>query len=439
MILTWIPNSTLRKNTRSIENSPNRSHGTTPKSSPRRTPRQEFSKPDNSVVTPTTCMTDLSPLDSCVSICSDAGERNAQNAACKKMSIDSTADSLGSKEGSSEGLTPDDENVRKFSGTSNGSRFDSGVASVGEEVQNNEKSISNLNKEKHVGQNVNDLYVDKVSKINSQLKTLTKLALDEDSINCKPNSSEESNVSESELKTIRKQRTSSSKSVSIEMDGDSLCITTEELDDEVLSNGENINSEESDNTESRYDGSNTSANPPDVYSEQAFNNNLNNMENDKDSDRTGKASDWNQFKQSSINDTDSQSTETTSVKSPQTVPPHPQSLDLCAVNMAPVSAGLSGSNSMVTPDISVTRQRYSSGSSTTTSGPDSEPPSPYSSSPSSLQSEPVIYLDTPSSPESFSQNLQFPENAVTSKKSKEKKTAKEQVCGVFSVDLGKSV
>ncbi|RUS89710.1 hypothetical protein EGW08_002528 [Elysia chlorotica] len=49
LVLTWIPNTTLKKNPHSIEGSPNLSRSNTPKVSPRRIPRQEFAKSDESV------------------------------------------------------------------------------------------------------------------------------------------------------------------------------------------------------------------------------------------------------------------------------------------------------------------------------------------------------------------------------------------------------
>ena len=417
LILTWIPNSTLRKNTRSIENSPNKSHGATPKSSPRRKPRQEFSKSENTTTTPTTCMTDLSPMDSCVSIGSDLGEKFSQNADKEEVAVDSNTDSIGSKDEDLDSLAQMDESANS------GSRLDSGRGSVGDDcVQNNEKCIKNLNKLKKVGQNVNDLYVEGVSKINSELNNLTQLALAEDISPCKENSVEGSNNHQNKTDKQRKLRTSSGKSISIEMDGDSLCVTTEELDDEVLSEQNNVDSKQDD--ECSHDI------PLKCSQEQS----ISSLNSDKDS--VSKISE-DSVNGDNIEEKTVNGSEESSFKSMQTVPPHPQSLDLSAINTTATSPGLD--NGIIAPDISITRQRYSSDSSTTTSGPDSDPPSPYSSSPSSLQLEPVIYLDTPSSPESLSHNLQFPENAVSSNKDKDRKTAKEQICGVFSVDLGKKL
>jgi hypothetical protein len=356
-------------------------------------------------------MTDLSPLDSCVSIGSDMGEKFLQNTDKEEEAADCNSDSTGSKEDSLDSFTQVNESA------SNGSsRLDSGSASLGEEsVQNNERCINNSRKVKMVGQHVNDLYVEDVSNINTELNNLTQLALEDEVTTCKQNSMEGSNKHQMNTNKQRKLRTSSGKSISIEMDGDSLCVTTEELDDEVLSEQNNIDSKESDEC-SNYKPHKCSHEQSVSSNKDSVTENIMNGANMKEKERNG--------------------LEENSSKNAQSVPPHPQSLDLSGVNTTGATVGLIG-NDMVAPDISITRQRYSSDSSTTTSGPDSDPPSPYSSSPSSLQLEPVIYLDTPSSPESLSYNLQFPENAVSSVKDKDRKSAKEQICGVFSVDLGK--
>ena len=207
----------------------------------------------------------------------------------------------------------------------------------------------------------------------------------------------ENRNSRTRCRTVSKQSTGSNKSVSIEMDNDSICITTEDLVDEVLE-----------------DDNNTCLTENHVNTSSCSNNS----------------------QHCSPLNVDIISSTSSSTRS---VPSHPQSLNLSYTN-ATTSPDPLDQNYLCAPDIAVTRIRSHSGSSTTTSGPDSEPPSPYSSSPEQSSGpwdavgEP---LESPSSPESFSQNLQFPENSVGSKsRSQEKKTAKEQVCGVFSVDLG---
>lgn len=410
LVLTWIPNSTLRKNTKSIENSPNRSHRSTPKASPRRTPRQEFAKPDNCVTTPTTCMTDLSPLDSCVSVGSDLADRNRNKT---RSSFDSNIDeiSLSSKAESVSSSCLDDERKNGADETNAGIEPDT-LEANDDIIQNNEKCISNINKERKVGQNVNDLHVDEESKCDIDRNCKSNISSDRN-LNGTGDSCKLSAANQNDVSYVAKQRNSSSKSVSIEMDGDNLCITTEELDDDVLND--------------------TQSESSDKHTDKLMENNVNN------GDADGK-----EVNDGSDSGADTKSNDTYFTISPQSltnqsVPAHPDSLNLSAINSTAVSPTVDN-NIINTPDIFVGRRhRSSSSSSTTTSGPDSDPPSPYSSSPSSLQHEPVIYLDTPSSPESFSQNLQFPENSVGTKKDRDKKSAKEQVCGVFSVDLGKFV
>lgn len=352
-----------------------------------------------------------------MSIGSDVGERTGQNVRRKKHSVDSVnSESLNSRTDSL-GVTPDDDSMTNHSSIDDISKNQVASAALsGSEdgIQNNERCISNLNKEKKIGQNVNELYVDKVSKINSELDNLTKLALADEEIAGKRLSDvkgDEKNVTR--IRTLSKQSTSSNKSVSIEMDGDNLCVTTEELDDDVLVGGDNILNGKSDNVVK---------DTKETMCSETVTNRVENISVSPELNGLG------------ANGT------VTGHESGQgrtiCVPQHPQSLNLSAINTTvPPTNKLT--DLTATPDISISHHRNSSSSSTTTSGPDSEPPSPYSTSPSSEPWEPVIHLDTPSSPESLSHNLQFPENSVSGgSKTREKKTAKEQVCGVFSVDLG---
>ncbi len=97
------------------------------------------------------------------------------------------------------------------------------------------------------------------------------------------------------------------------------------------------------------------------------------------------------------------------------------------------------SDVLTTPEISITRSRTSSGSSSLTSGPDSKPPTP----PSSYPNSPKRLSESSEVSEAASDgvhNCRFPDNSVTysgSPGSLRKMTARDQVCGVFSVDLGK--
>ena len=125
-----------------------------------------------------------------------------------------------------------------------------------------------------------------------------------------------------------------------------------------------------------------------------------------------------------------------------------ESLDL-KLNLHRAGNEVAPQQKVKTPDISITRSRTisNSSSSTATSGPDSTPPSPltpphypsYASGPESPASPSSIGQRSESSC-SITYNMTFPENSVTYAQSPGgtvHKSAKEQVCGVFSVDLGK--
>ncbi|GFR74313.1 TBC1 domain family member 16 [Elysia marginata] len=108
----------------------------------------------------------------------------------------------------------------------------------------------------------------------------------------------------------------------------------------------------------------------------------------------------------------------------------------------------------MTPDVNITesKSRTSSSSSTTTSGPDSRPATPYTPDENSPCSSPrhdsAGDHSQPESPgscssSSYSHNLTFPENAMalsgmspSAQPHREKRSARDQLCGVFSVDLG---
>ena len=430
LILTWIPNSTLRKNTKSIENSPNRSQGTTPKTSPlRRTPRQEFAKPDGNITTPSTSITSNSPLECCMSFGSEFGNPNKH----KKYSLESTNSEISYL---STGMSPDSDEQRGMVKSDNYEECIDAF-SYGDSIKNNQKVIGAQIKDMKIGQHVNNIYAKNLSKINNDISNLTKAAMEGEAQSdvVKENVEDEQSVSETQTMKLKgkllkktKIRTDSGRSVSIEMEGDNLIVVTEDLVDDVIvdnkdgtGNSCHENNGETGSLEIEQNGFNENAelqNSPQV--DTNFSSNW--MTNE----------DHVNYKLVS-NMTSSTDAHTSSGIS---VPSHPQSLNLSAINTS--LTGNIECNHITTPDISVTRLRNSSGSSTTTSGPDSEPPSPCSSSPNSTAWEPNINLDTPpSSSDSMAHNLQFPENSLNKNRlEKEKKSAKEQVCGVFSVDLG---
>ena len=445
----------------------------------------------------------------------DFGLRNIgkKRSTCSLDSINSDF-SMGSKDAECDVFSPDDSTVHKSSSESNGqSQADSGVVNGAVEcVQNNVKRKDNLNKNLKVGVNVNDLYSENLNKISADIDNLTKAALEDSSMSendsfstedkltallnkhklqAKPLERLDSNKS-GRTNSSRSARTDSSRSVSIELEGDNIRIVTEELDDDVIveTNDLNINDKNAsvadknasidsknstitdkdlvetdvnkdesssvspDNELSSISTSSESTNPS--PSGKHYNRMINEIRGKLDKDLNGQSEQINasgdrstannctnsemstnsnhvvvNSRTNSETTTDSIKTEGTSSSSAKN---HPTTLDL---NSAIISnhVNYSTSDPINTPDIAVSRLSSSSGS---TSGPDSTPPSPYSESPPSPLYSPRFNQDSPSSSDSLSHNLQFPENALSKPKiDKEKKTAKEQVCGVFSVDLGK--
>ena len=447
-----------------------------------------------------------------MSLPSDGGELGLRKIGKKRStcSLDSINSdfSMGSKDTGFDIFSPDDSTVRKSSSESNEqSQADSGVANGAiERVQNNVKSIDNLNKDLKVGVNVNNLYSVNLNKISADIDNLTKAALEDssmsesDSLNTEDKLTALLNKHKLQAKSKerldsnksgrtdsnRSARTDSSRSVSIELDGDSIRIVTEELDDDVIveSKDLNINDENStkdnknltmadkdlavvdttvnkdesssvspDNELSSISISSDSTNPSPTG--KHYNRMISEIRGRLDKDlnsqseqinASGDKSTANNCTNSEINTnsnhvvnsrtnsettTDSVKTEGTSSSSAKN---HPTTLDLTSA-ITSNQVNCCNADPINTPDIAVSRLSSSSGS---TSGPDSTPPSPYSDSPPSPLYSPRFNHDSPSSSDSLSHNLQFPENALSKPQTdKEKKTAKEQVCGVFSVDLGR--
>lgn len=157
LVLTWIPNTTLKKNPQSIESSPIKSHSSTPKVSPRRNPKQEFAKSDESVtLTP-------SPSPSTQDSYPDRRLKKLSNdttSICSEISVESKEDSA----------SIDESNVGEDMSRESGSRLssscksqtDSGIGTeevhlVSHELQNNEKSVQSGVKPSRVGVHVNNL------------------------------------------------------------------------------------------------------------------------------------------------------------------------------------------------------------------------------------------------------------------------------------------
>ena len=475
------------------------------------------------MTTPSTDVTNLSPLDSYMSLPSDGGDFGLRNIGKKRStcSLDSINSdfSMGSKDVEFDALSPDDNTVHKSSSNSNGrSLTDDGIVNGADKrdkcVQNNVKCKDNLNKDLKVGVNVNDLYSENLNKISADIDNLTKAALEDSSMSesdslstedkltallnkhklqPKPIERLDSNKS-GRTNSSRSARTDSSRSVSIELEGDNIRIVTEELDDDVIVETKDLNVNDKNSTvadkNTTKDSKNTNCGDKDLVvvdndgnkddsssvspdnelssisissestnsspSGKHYNKMIIEIRGKLDKDLNGQSDQINASgdkcaannctnSEMSINsnhvvnsrtnsETTSESLKTEGTSS-GSAKNHPTTLDL---NSAIISNHMNygTSDPINTPDIAVSRLSSSSGS---TSGPDSTPPSPYSESPPSpLYSPRFNSQDSPSSSDSLSHNLQFPENALTKPKlDKEKKTAKEQVCGVFSVDLGK--
>lgn len=435
LILTWIPNSSLKKNPKSIE-SPNRSYATTP--SPKRTPRQEFARKQITTPSPSS-----SPRGSCVSVGSDACEQYYMDKAPvknkKKQSIDNSSMnselSLGSREDCLDSWAQVEEINRKSS-TSNKSQTDSGIDTE-DVVQNNEKNIPK--KCSTVGRNVNDLHVDKES--NTECKTDNRRGPEEDISSSDTTDSltaEEqlaAMLKRNKLHTKARERLESNKSVSIEMDGDNLVVVTEEIDKPQTVNMDKYITEKNLNkNESKFDTSSSSQSTDaegislssDSTHPSPSGAHYNRM---IDELREGVS-----VQDNGSSTCDSSETVTEVTAKPTTRTGVPKDLSL---NTNAGSDGYYSVPSLTTPDISVTRCRQSSSSSSLTSGPDSVPPSDDESPPLS-----PTWNKSPDSPSSDSSapvthNLTFPHNSVSySTGSQERKSAKDQMCGVFSVDLG---
>ncbi|KAL5019137.1 hypothetical protein ScPMuIL_004859 [Solemya velum] len=437
LILTWVPNSTLKKNPRSIENSPNRSYVATPRTSPRR--RQEFAKSDN----PNTPSPSISTRGSIVSTCSDNYEQyyldQVYDRQRKKHSMDTNSEiSVGSKEDnqSVDDFSQGDDVTRKLS-SSNRSQTDSGIGND-DLIQNNEKLFPSISKVNRVGVNVNDLHGEK-NKNNQEMRNAASCVIEEESSSSTDIdglTAEEqlaAMLNRNKLHAKVRERTDSNKSVSIEMEGDNLIVVTEELEDEVIVDQEQLIKDRNTNkNESKFDSSSSNSIDFEAGSLSSdsthpsptgdhYNAMVMDLQNDlKPSVNCGPVE----------SATNVMANEQTNKQAPK--PPHDLGLNLTGQKQ-------NQNDSLTTPDISVTRWRTLSSSSTsssTTSGPDSSPPSPCSSVPNS----PLwATAESPSSCESvsISHNLTFPHNTVTySSVKRERKSPRDQVCGVFSVDLG---
>lgn len=406
LILTWIPNSTLKKNPRSIENSPAQTRIT------RRSPRQEYSR----VSLGTGCSTDESAMQSPVagggSSYGDAGTY-----------------------------------VRRMSEDNDGTQ------------QNNERGI--LQKPIHIGANVNQIHkqsnvVKNCNVARTEDNNVVFGAVggrDEvDDIPCETSRSSESESpsTEQQLKLLvqrnkvpnsaaqqlqeqesRKCSASSGRSVaSVEMDGDNLVVVTEEIDDDTfespsravankdveskfgLIEGSAANGHSSDRESSSSDSSSSDGNRYEKI--------INCMKSDRIENECCSKPDINRLK---------------------------ESLDL----KLKLEKGSDNEKKVSDHNFNLSvNSRNRSSSSSATSGPDSEPSSPVTpegghASPSaeSNASSASLAGNQAGSRDFAIHNLSFPDETLTISSTPSPGRSSpnnifDQVCGVFSVDLGKS-
>ncbi|GFO16024.1 TBC1 domain family member 16, partial [Plakobranchus ocellatus] len=457
LVLTWIPNTTLKKNPHSIEGSPNISRSNTPKVSPRRIPRQEFAKSDESVtLTPSPSP---STQDSAY-CCGPRLKKLSQDTTsiCSEASVESH-DGCASAGSSFVGEDQSKESCGKLS-SSNKSQTDSGVGSEEvpsvNQIQNNEKVQLNV-KPTRVGIHVNNLNgVDKGPRVDHKnLENCKDTGISSDDITYEEQLVAMLNRNKLHAKVKDKD---SGKPISIEIDGDKLVVVTEQMalsSDQNISNGSregNSSSKQSNNitehninhNESKFETSSSQSTDIDTPSLSSDSNNQSPC--DAWTTLEGSAPSQPRLTEDGVNCSDGL--------------PGAKMLDTLRsrvgleLRISQATAPPPNTPAM-TPDVSTVNPKScaSSSSSTTTSGPDSRPASPYTPDNVSAPSSPRIDCNgeqsQPESPGScssstYSHNLTFPENAMTlsslsttsAQPSREKRSARDQLCGVFSVDLG---
>lgn len=363
LILTWIPNSTLKKNPRSIENSPAQTRVT-----PRRSPRQEYAHIDNST------SATQSPIDSAVDI--------DVNGSCDQQ----------------QSLTPVEDNVNESEVSTLASQ------NVSESKNNDKPSCTPTNTSRaRVGVNVNPIR-DKCTNLLPLSNNVEHSAGENgDSVSDATHHSVAVGAAR-QLALLRSRSDSSNKSVaSVEMEGENLVIVTEETitDDAFVDPVENCAGE-----------------PAESLLTERYKETLDKL------------------------------TAAASKSGGDDMQRLRQSLDL-QLNLSPgndmVEKVADFDFEIAALNTKVEGQRRSSSS---TSGPDSTPPSPSEIPDVSNLSSPEADNDTFANVQQHDSDfvkhcMSFPENSVDFTVDKPMtdsdttfRTAVEQVCGVFSVDLG---
>ena len=230
---------------------------------------------------------------------------------------------------------------------------------------------------------------------------------------------------------VREHRNSSSRSVSIEMDGDNLVIVTEELEDSTFADDEQTPPKTSEIVES------TSVSSDSTYPSPSSEHYLNMLKNDHKEEET-----QNQESCPNSNGSVHDSSQCTEDSQTRNNLHHSSNMEKLRsgldLKLDLSNPGNHGNNIILTtPDISITHDSSGSSCSTPTSGPDSRPPTPFTppdspggsvSSPTSRRDGEFLYAEEPDSP---SYNMSFPHNSIsyssTSSPGFLKKSARDQV------------
>ena len=435
LILTWIPNSTLQKNPRSIENSPAQARIT-----PRRSPRQEYSKSDFRA----SCSAGDSPVES-PSRGIGSGDAKIRRRSEGAMLSDSmlrnnTKDvpngRIPAKIGTNVNqLHEKQTNVHRETIATNGSARLEG-SETNADMQNTATAVSDQIEESANGQTEDRAYENGNPTAEPQQKLQTS-------------ENEKAKILNSKTQQLKneesssKRRSSSNRSVaSIEMEGDNLVVVTEEIDDEAFmvdadGNGAGdekfnvVRSRNSNQIEQKNSSSSSDSSHPSLTGNQAT--------------KQSQSSTLSQHHHPCGN------RDVTRLK---------ETLDL-RLNLNTAS-GLESKISDCNFNIQCggVSSRTLSSSSTATSGPDTDTPSPVTpppcdtvaaaGSPSGGSEEYVAILDRIDCGESaespsfvMTHNMSFPDNSVSFMSDSPggltpHRSVADQVCGVFSVDLGKS-
>lgn len=506
LILTWIPNATLQKNPKSIENSPSRSRGTTPKASPRRTPRQEFAKTDAplasshkssswdkqqagaaqrkkrsqddwSLSSDVSCESreeTVSPVSSTPGDDSWRAERKLSSS-CKSQ----TDSGIGTEEPvvlTSMSVTS--QGLRKFSDSALPALLENsnsgGDSSNSDGQQNNTKPMTIAQRQVRVGINVNDLNANGDGSHTDNCDVLT--------------AEEQLAAMLSRPKLHAKRRSGGSVgegggggggggggeegALSIHMAGDNLVVvsdggqaagtaaTTPPAASSITDRNLNTNDSKFDTSTASSSQSTDNDSPAGLCAESPYSvSSPNTLQASPDSSVPGTPPNHSPLlllRQSSPHRGQGKGMGGGSLSKP------PCLLELPGSTPPPPNTPVE------TPDIAITRPRSSS-SSTTTSGPDSPPLTPVTSDaedwdPCSSQGGgewsghysvqhvggaeharrdsqqsggPLESPDSSCSSASVTHNMTFPENSMSfSQGRRERRSARDQVCGVFSVDLG---